>query len=112
MKNIEGKNDQKLDAIKDQGKKQLNVIDRQKENKPKIIEENKIVYLEDKKDRIFEIHCKFFTGKNKALLKSIADNEHKISYKNLSYNILLSDGKSHEFNFFKKALCIACWKVC
>ena len=78
-KNIEGKNKQQLDAIKDQRKKQLDVIERQEENKPKIIEEKKIVYLEDKKDKLFEIYRKFLAGKNKMLLKSIADNENKIS---------------------------------
>ena len=36
------------------------------------------------------------------MLKSIADKENKISYKNLSYNILLSNGEFHEINFLKK----------
>ena len=38
LKNIEGKNKDQSDAIKDQGKKQLEAIEKQKENKPKIIE--------------------------------------------------------------------------
>ena len=40
--------------------------------------------------------------KNKALLNKLAKNENKINYKNLSYRILLSSGKFHEFNFYKK----------
>ena len=40
--------------------------------------------------------------KNKALLDTLIKNENKINYKNLSYRILLSDGKFHEFNFLKK----------
>ena len=79
LKNIEGKNEQQLQAIKDQGKKQLDVIERQKENTPKIIGENKILYLKNKIDKFFEIYPKFLTGKNRTLLKSIADNENKIS---------------------------------
>ena len=60
------------------------------------------MYLKDKIDKCFEIYCKFFAGKNRTLLKSIADNEHKNSYKNLSYNILLSNGAFPELNFLKK----------
>ena len=47
LKNTEGKNKDQLDAIKDQGEKQLDAIERQRENKPKIIEKDKIVYLEN-----------------------------------------------------------------
>ena len=45
LKNIEGKNKDQLDAIRDEGEKQLNAI-KQKKNKIKIIEKDeKIVYL-------------------------------------------------------------------
>ena len=36
------------------------------------------------------------------MLRKLTENENKVNYKNLSYKILLSDGKFHEFNFFKK----------
>ena len=44
----------------------------------------------------------FLIKKSKALLNTLAKNKNKINYKNLSYRILLSDSKLHEFNFFKK----------
>ena len=63
LKNIEGKNKDQLDAIKDQGKKQLDAIKDQRkkqldaiekqEDKLKIIEKDKIVYLENKIDEFF-----------------------------------------------------------
>ena len=43
-----------------------------------------------------------FDKKSKALLNTLAKIENKINYKNLSYRILLFDGKFHEFIFFKK----------
>ena len=60
------------------------------------------MYLEDKIDELFELYLNSFDKKSKALLNTLAKNENKINYKNLSYRILLSDGKFHEFNFFKK----------
>ena len=113
MKNIEGKNkdqldairdegEKQLDAIKNQGEKQLDAIEKQKENKLKITEKDKIVYLENKIDKLFEIYPKSFTIQSKKLLKALAENENKIDYKNLSFKILLLDGTFHEFTFFKK----------
>ena len=40
LKHIEVKNKDQLDAIKDQGEKQLNVTEKQKANKPKTIEKD------------------------------------------------------------------------
>ena len=102
LKNIEAKNKDQLDAIKDQGEKQLGATEKQKENKPKIVEKDKIVYLEDKINKLFETYPKSFTSKSKALLKMLAKNENKINYKNFSYKILLPDGTFHEINFLKK----------
>ena len=52
LKNIEGKNEQQLEAIKDQGEKRLNAIDKQNENKSKAIEKDgKIVYLREGLDQ-------------------------------------------------------------
>ena len=49
LKNIEGKNKDQLDVIKDQGEKQLDATEKQKENKPKINEKDeKLVYLRDR----------------------------------------------------------------
>ena len=73
LKNIEGKNKDRLDpikdqgekqsnAIKDQGKNQLDAIERQKEIKPKITEKNKIMYLDDKIDELFEMYPRSFTS--------------------------------------------------
>ena len=53
-----------------------------------------------------------FDKKSKALLHTIAKNENKINYKNLSYRILLSGGKFYEFKFFKNmTLYMTCWKI-
>ena len=101
-KNIDGKNKDQLDAIKDQGEKQLDATEKQKENKLKMVEKDKTVYVEDKIDELFKIYRNSFDKKSKALLNTLAKNKNKINYKNLSCRILLSDGKFHEFNFFKK----------
>ena len=113
LKNIEGKNkdqlnaikdqeEKQLDAIKDQGEKQLDAIEKQKENHLEMVEKDEIVYLEDTIDELFERYPNSFDKKSKALLNALARNENKINYKNLSCRILLSDGKFHEFNFFKE----------
>ena len=114
LKNIEGKNKDQLDAIrnqgekqsdvvKNQGEKQLNAIEEKKENKLKMDkEDDKIVYLEGKIDELFEIYPGSFDKKNKALLNTLAKNEDKINYKNLSYIILLLDGKFNIIIFFLK----------
>ena len=82
-------------------KKQLDAIEKQKENQLKTIEKHKIVYLEDKTDELFEMYPKSFTSQNTTLLRKLAENESNINYKNLSYKIVLPDGTFHEFNFFK-----------
>ena len=56
LKNIEGKNSNQLDAIKDQGEKQLDTMEMQTENKLKMVEKDEIVYLEDKIDELFEMY--------------------------------------------------------
>ena len=48
------------------------------------------------------MYPKSFNKKSKTLLNTLAKNGNKINYKNLSYKILLSDGKFHEFNFCEK----------
>ena len=101
LQNIEGKNKEQLDAIKDQGEKQLDVIEKRKENKPKTIEKDKVVYLKDKIDRLFEMYRNSFVEKVE-LLNTLAKNEKKINYKSLSYEIILRNGKVHEFSFLKK----------
>ena len=64
LKNNEEKNEQQLNAIKDQGKRQLDVIEKQKDNKIKIIEKDeKIVYLRDRMNKLFEIYPKSFNKK-------------------------------------------------
>ena len=98
LKNIEGKNKDQLNAIKDHGEKQLDAIKKQKGNKLKIVEKDEIVYLKDRIDELFEMYLNSFDKKSKALLNTLAKNENKINYKNLSYRILLSDGKFHDFN--------------
>ena len=67
-----------------------------------MVEKDEIVYLEDKKDELFEMYPNSSDKKNKALLNTRARNENKINYKNLSYRILLCDGKFDDLNFFKK----------
>ena len=78
QKNIEGKNKDQLDTIKDQGEKQLDAIERQKKNKRKTIEMYKIVYLEDKIDKFFEMYPNSFDKKSKTLLKTLAKIEKMI----------------------------------
>ena len=90
LKNIEGKNKDQSDPIKDQGEKQLDAIEKQKENELKMIEKDEIVYLEDKIDESFEMYPNSFDERSKALLNTLAKNENRINYKNLSYRILLS----------------------
>ena len=98
LKNIEGKKKDQLDAIKDQGEKQLDVgkdqgkkqldaIGKQKENKPKIIEK--------------ELYPNFFTSQGKNSLKTLAKNENRIDYKNLSYKILFTNDRFHVIKFLK-----------
>ena len=56
LKNIEGKNKDQLDAIKDQVEKQLEAIEKQKEKKLKMVEKDELVYLEDKIYELFEMY--------------------------------------------------------
>ena len=78
LKNIEGKNNDQLDAIKDQGEKQLNIIkdqgkkqlaaiENQKKKQVNAIEKqkekDKILYLEDGIDQLFEAYSKSFDKK-------------------------------------------------
>ena len=42
--------------MNNQLEKELDAIEKQKENKPKINETDKIVYLEDKIDELFEMY--------------------------------------------------------
>ena len=53
-------------------KNQLDAIERLKENKTKIIEKDKIVYLEDEIDELIEIYPKSFTSQGKKSLKIFA----------------------------------------
>ena len=102
LKNIEGKNEQNIEAIKDHGEKQLDAIEKQKENKPKIIENDEIVYLEDKIDELFEKYPNSFIKQGKNLLRKLVENEIKINYKNLADITLLRDGSIHETSYLKK----------
>ena len=67
-----------------------------------MVVKDEIVYLEGKIDELFKRYPNSFGKKSKALLNTLVKNENKINYKNLSYRILSSDVKFHEFNFFKK----------
>ena len=60
------------------------------------------MYLEDKIDKLFEMHPTSFTSQGKKLLETLAKIEKKISYKTFSYKMLLSDRRFHEFDFFQK----------
>ena len=93
LKNTEGKN-------KDQGEKQLDEIENQKENKPKIVGKDTIVYLKDKINKLFEMYRKSLNNQSKSSLKAFAKSEDKINYKNLSYKILFSGSSFHIINFF------------
>ena len=64
---------------KDQGQKQLDAIKIQKENKPEIIEKGKIVYVEGKIDKLFEMYPKSFTSQDINSSKKLANNENNIT---------------------------------
>ena len=102
LKNIEGKNKDQLDAIRDQGENQLDATKRQRENKTKTNENDEIVYLENKIDELFEMYPNSFNSKSKISLKALVKNENKINYKNLSYKKLFPWGKFHGISFLKK----------
>ena len=105
LKDIEGKNEQQLEAIKDLGEKQLNAIEKQNKNKAKTIEkDDKILYLREGIDKLFKIYAGSFNRKSINSLEVLAKNE-SIDYKNLSYKILFHDETdvgSHEIIFLKK----------
>ena len=67
-----------------------------------MVEKDEIVYLEQKIDELVGMYPNSFDKRSKALLNTLAKNENKINYKNFFYRNLLSDGKFHEFSFFKK----------
>ena len=87
LKNIEGKNKDQLDAIKDQGEKLLDVIKDQGEKQLDAIEKkkkNKIKMVEkDKIGELLEMCSNSFDKRSKSLLNTLAKNQNKISYKNL-----------------------------
>ena len=60
------------------------------------------MHLKDELDKLFEMYSNSLDKESKNSLKTLAKNENKINYKNLSYKILLPDGKVHIFNFLKK----------
>ena len=98
---VKDQGEKQLNAIKDQGMNQLDAIKRQREDKPKIIEKDKIVYLENEINELFKIYRKSFKKQSKTSLKSLAKNEVNISYNNLSYKIFLLDGTFHGTSFLK-----------
>ena len=57
---------------------QLDAIEKQKENKPKITEEDKIVYLKDEINKLFEMYSKSFTSQGKKLLKILPKMKTKL----------------------------------
>ena len=79
LKNIEGKNKDQLDAIRDQGENQLDATKRQRENKTKTNENDEIVYLENKIDELFELYPNSFNSNSKISLKTLVKNENKIN---------------------------------
>ena len=64
-------------------------------------EDDKIVYLEDKVNRLFQMCPNSFNKQSKSLLKTLERNEKKINYKNLSYETLLPDASLHKISFFE-----------
>ena len=60
------------------------------------------MYLEDKIDKLFKMYSSSFNKLGFTLLKTLAKNENKINYKNLSYKFLFVDVTFHEITFFKK----------
>ena len=70
LKNIEGRNEVQLKVIKCQGEKLSDAIEKQGENKLKIIgKDSKILYLGEGIDKLFKIYPKSFNGRGKILLK-------------------------------------------
>ena len=100
LKNIEGKNKDQLDAIKDQREKQLEAIKDQGEKqsdaigkqkkKKELIEKikrnrkiEKIVFLKDELSTILLDYTMCITRKGEDILKKLADEEKVINYGNL-----------------------------
>ena len=83
---MKGKNEHQLEAIRDQGEKQLNAIEKQNENKFKITieKDGKIVYLRKGLDQFLKIHPKSFSDRSKILLKRPATDENRINYEYFS----------------------------
>ena len=65
-------------------------------------EGDKIVYLKDKIDKLFEMYRNSFSKQSKSLLKTLERNENKINYKNCSYETLLPDGGLYKISSLKK----------
>ena len=99
MKNIEGKNEQQLETIKDQGYKHLNAIEKQGEknleafSKKELMEKVdgkeksiRIVLLEDNLKDILTSFVLNFSNKGEDILKKLAIAEKiLISYNNLFF---------------------------
>ena len=76
LKNNEGKNEQQLEAIKDQEEKHLNAIEKQNKNKSKAIKKDEtIVYLRDGINKLLEIYPKSFNKSSINWLEVRAKNE-------------------------------------
>ena len=76
LKNNEGKNEQQLEAIKDQEEKHLNAIEKQNKNKSKAIKKDEtIVYLRDGINKLLEIYPKSFNKSSINWLEVRAKNK-------------------------------------
>ena len=109
LKNIAGKNEEKLEAIKDYGEKQLDATEKQNKNQLKPTKKDSktkvIVYLEERIDKLFKIYPKYFNTKSKVVLEKLKLKENEVDYKNLFYKIYFSDKDNvvfHKTNFVKK----------
>ena len=120
LKNIEDKNqldeteyqvEKQIDAIKEQGKKNLTSIKKQekklkeiKNQKKKLVEKlemeeksEKIVLLKDNLDDIVTAYDMNITAKGKDVLKKVADHENGINYKNLFFKSGIPTISNYDF---------------
>ena len=93
LKNIEDKNEEKLDEINYQGERQPNVVNEKRK------EPRKIVLLKDRLDYIFTNFSSNFNSTGKNFLKKLAKDEEKIDYNDLFFEI--DDPVIRSYDFFK-----------
>ena len=101
LKNVKGKNKELLKAIKDQGRKQLDTIEKNNQLKVKKKDDKTkgILYLEEGVNKLVDLYSSSFNSRNIVFLKNMENYENKINYYDLSYKIFFT-----EKNVFRRVM--------